>query len=278
MTDARPATGPAPDWLGGRLIGHRGAAAVAPENTLAGIARAAAAGAGMVEFDVKLTADGVPILMHDDRLTRTTGRDAAVAETPFSRLRKLDAGRWFDEAFAGEAVPTLADALSLLYSLGLSANIEIKPCPGRAAETALRTVDTVLSLWPTGRPPPLISSFSADALTAARAAGPELPVAVLVDSDHEGPARPWAVLAARLDAAAVNVEASLLASHGVDRYRIAGHAVIAWTVNDPATARHLLADGVDAVITDDPAGLAAALADRPGHAAGGGAAGGDAPA
>ena len=246
-------------WLGGRLIGHRGAAALAPENTLAGIARAAAAGVDMVELDVKLTADGVPILMHDDDLRRTTGHAGRVAETPFARLRRLDAGGWFGPGFDGEAVPTLADALSLLFSLGLTANLELKPCPGRAAETALRVVDTVQALWPAERPPPLVSSFSAEALSAVRAAGPDLPIAVLVDAEDDGPARDWAVLAARLGAAAVNVAAPLLLARGVARYRIAGMAVIAWTVNDPGIGRRLFAEGVDALITDDPPRLAAAL-------------------
>ena len=266
--DPAPFPGGAPGWFGDRLIGHRGAAALAPENTLTGIARAAAAGVGMVEVDVKLTADGVPILMHDDRLDRTTDRTGPVAEIPFSDLRLLDAGSWFGGDFGGEAVPTLADALSLLYSLGLAVNIEIKPCPGRAAETALRVVDTVLALWPAKRPPPLLSSLSAEALAAARAAGPDLPVAVLVadgpaDRATGGRGDDWALLAARLDAAAVAVEAPLLLSGGVARYRIADRAVIAWTVNDGETARRLFADGVDAVITDDPPRVAAALGDDP---------------
>ena len=127
-----------------RVIGHRGAAAVAPENTLASLRRAKELGAGWVEFDVKLTRDGAAVLIHDERLERTTDGRGEVARTTLAELRKLDAGAWFDPAFAGERVPTLGDALALCGELGLGINVEVKPCPGREAETARVAVETLL--------------------------------------------------------------------------------------------------------------------------------------
>src|SRR3989304_501563 len=110
-----------------RVMGHRGAAALAPENTLGGFRRAAARGIGWIEFDVMLTGDGVPVLFHDDNLKRITGRDAPMAETPYSVVRTLDAGSWFAPDFAAERIATLEAAIAVLDELQLSANIEIKP-------------------------------------------------------------------------------------------------------------------------------------------------------
>ena len=105
-----------------KVIGHRGAAAYAPENTLASFREARRRGATWVETDVKLTADGVPIVMHDNSLKRTTGIDRLVAETPRAELPA--------------EVPTFEEAIACFGELGLGCNVEIKPCEGREAETA----------------------------------------------------------------------------------------------------------------------------------------------
>ena len=143
-----------------RVIGHRGAATHAPENTLAGLSRAAELGAPWVEFDVRLTADKVAILHHDDTLKRTAGRNAAAASLTYKEIAELDAGAWYGNAFHGERVPTLSETLKLLGQLGLGANIEIKPAPGHEAETARVALELVKKEWPARLPAPLISSFS----------------------------------------------------------------------------------------------------------------------
>src|SRR5271154_6533668 len=108
------------------VIGHRGAAASAPENTLAGLRRAKALGRSWVEFDVRLPGDGALVLCHDPRLDRTTSGSGLVSATSLAAIRELDAGSWFDPSFAGERVPTLDEVLSLASELDLGANIEIK--------------------------------------------------------------------------------------------------------------------------------------------------------
>src|SRR5262249_5510589 len=105
-----------------KVIGHRGAMAYAPENTLASFREARRRGATWVEIDVKLTVDGVPIVMHDASLKRTTGVDRLVAKTPHAELPK--------------GVPTFEEAIACFHELGLGCNVEIKPCEGREAETA----------------------------------------------------------------------------------------------------------------------------------------------
>jgi hypothetical protein len=134
-----------------RVVGHRGAAASAPENTLAGLRRAHQLGVGWVEFDVKLSGDGVPILMHDAVLERTTDGKGAVADTAYADIRALDAGAWFGPEFAGERVPSFDEAIDLLLSHGLGANVEIKPCPGRERETGAAVARRLAKGRPTGR-------------------------------------------------------------------------------------------------------------------------------
>ncbi|MGH6912195.1 MAG: glycerophosphodiester phosphodiesterase family protein, partial [Geminicoccales bacterium] len=158
-----------------RLIGHRGAAGAAPENTLASIRRASQLGAAWVEFDVKLTREGVPILMHDDRLERTTSGRGCVADHTLAAIRELDAGAWFAPAFAGEAVPTFEDALAACAELGLGINVEIKPCPGREEETAHAVLEVLLAHWAADLSRPLISSFAHLCLAVARERAPDLP-------------------------------------------------------------------------------------------------------
>ena len=158
------------------MIGHRGAAAAAPENTLASLRKAHELGARWVEFDVKLTRDGYPILAHDDRLERTTdgrGRFAAatLAEIAAARCRQLvRAG-----ASRASAVPTFEQALALCRALGLGINVEIKPCRGREIETARVAVETLLAHWPATLPAPLISSFVPACLGVAREIAPAVP-------------------------------------------------------------------------------------------------------
>ena len=98
------------------VIGHRGAAKRAPENTLAGLRRAHELGAAWVEFDVMLSGDGVPILIHDETLERTTDGHGAVPDHGLAAIRELDAGAWFAPAYAGERVPTLEEAIDLLLA------------------------------------------------------------------------------------------------------------------------------------------------------------------
>src|SRR5262245_47829973 len=124
-----------PVWPFPRVLAHRGGGTLAPENTLAGLRAAAGHGFRGVEFDAKLTRDGVAVLMHDETLDRTTNGRGPVAQTDWAALKRLDAGRWCNRRFAGETVPTLTAALRMCADLGLWPNVEIKACPGRETET-----------------------------------------------------------------------------------------------------------------------------------------------
>lgn len=245
MPDRTPAPALLP-WPHPEIIAHRGAGLLAPENTLAALRLAASLGQRMVEFDVKLTADGEAVLLHDDTLDRTTDGRGPVAARTLASLDTLDAGAWHGPTFAGERIPTLDAAIDLLRALHLDANVELKPCPGRARETGARVTAILRDRWPLGATPPLVSSFSAEALQASREVAPSLPRALLVD----------AVTDAALDRAvslgcvALDVNHRALDEAALARVRSCGLRVLVWTVNDPARAAALRSMGVDGVITD----------------------------
>lgn len=218
------------------VIGHRGAAASAPENTLASFAKAAALGCAMVEFDVRLSADGVPIVFHDDRLERCTGASGPVGRKTLAELKRLDAG-------GGETIPTLAEVLALCAGLDLAVNMEIKPDRGMGAATAR----AALALdWPA--PPALVSSFDETALAEARALRPDWPRALLVERVPGD----WAVRIERLGCAALAAHHRALPTAVVAALRAAGLAVLAYTVNRPGRARTLWRRGITAVFSDAP--------------------------
>jgi glycerophosphoryl diester phosphodiesterase len=230
------------------VIGHRGAAGCAPENTLGGLRRARALGCNWVEFDVRLTADGELILLHDERLERTTDGSGKVRALPLSIIRRHDAGSWFGPSFARERVPTLAEAVEVLGELGLGANVEVKAARGREAETGAVAADLLTRLWPPQLPAPLISSFLPPALAAARDRAPEIARGLLV----RGVPRHWRIRAESLGCVTIHVEHRRLRPTIVAEIRESGYSVLAYTVNDAARARELFAWGVASVFSDVP--------------------------
>ncbi|MDP2374039.1 glycerophosphodiester phosphodiesterase family protein [Reyranella sp.] len=224
-----------------KVIGHRGAAAYAPENTLASFREARRRGATWVEIDVKLTADGVPIVMHDESLKRTTGIDRLVTATSRAQLPK--------------DVPTFEEAIACFAELGLGCNVEIKPCQGREVETARVTVETLRRCWPASLPPPLLSSFKAASLVAARDAAPEFARAILLGRIEEN----WRTRTQEVGAVGVNTNgAKLTAPQAVD-IRKAGYALSVYTIDDGDVAKALIGMGVDCIITDAPDVILAAI-------------------
>ncbi len=241
-----------------RVIGHRGAAAAAPENTLASLRKAKELGASWVEFDVKLTQDGVPILMHDERLERTTSGRGEVALTTLAELEKLDAGGWFGPRFRGERVPTFEAALALCAELGLGINVEIKPCPGRAAETARVTIETLRRCWSGALPAPLISSFEPACLAVARDLAPEMPRGYLAVALP----RRWREALETYRCSTLHLSARRLGPGQRGAVLAAGVPLLLYTVNRPNRARRLLEAGVAAIFTDRVGEVVAAVSRR----------------
>lgn len=234
-----------------RIIGHRGAAKAAPENTLAGLREAKRQGAAWVEVDAKLTADNAIILLHDDLVDRTSNGKGPAAQFTLEQIRALDAGSWLAPAFAGVQVPTLEETVRELLSLGLNCNFEIKPCPGRERVTAEFVMRELQRLWPAHLEKPLISSFAYQSLEVAYTLAPEFPRAVLVE---EVPAT-WQALCEGVEAIALNPWQKTLTPEWTKAVKKAGYRVISYTVNETARARELFDWGVDAVFSDVPGQL-----------------------
>jgi len=232
-------------WPYAGVVAHRGGGSLAPENTLVAFETGARYGFKLAECDVKLSADNVLFLLHDDTVDRTSDGHGAAAVLPYARIAEFDAGSWLDAKFAGERMPTLTDLAGTLERLNMSVNLEIKPSPGRDVRTGTDVANEAARLW-RGRTPPLLSSFSDEALAAARDAAPDLPRGLLVTTVPPD----WRERAVRLRCESIHVAHTSLDAGVVHAFKDAGLFVMAYTVNDIARARTLAAWGVDAICTD----------------------------
>ncbi len=232
-----------------RIIAHRGACFYAPENTLESFAVARRQGASWIETDVKLTADNVPVLIHDETLERTTNGIGLVAETNLEELQKLDAGAWFSPQYKGAAVPTLEEAIKLFAELSLDCNFEIKPCPGREEETAEIVMRDLSRRWPQEWPRPLVSSFALESLRIARRSHPEWPLGLLLEDYPNN----WLDLARELRVVSIHCWSETLTQEWAAKIKEEGFVLLVYTINDPAVARRLFDWGVDGIFTDAPA-------------------------
>lgn len=237
---------PESPWRSCRWLAHRGAGTLAPENTLAAFRLGRDHGCRAFECDVKLSADGVAFLLHDTTLERTTNAAGVAGDRPWAELAALDAGGWHSAAYAGERLPTLASIAQFCIATGSLLNIEIKPTPGVEARTGQQVAAEAARLWRGQAEVPLLSSFSADAVAAARDAAPELPRALLIDALTPG----WFEQAQALGCVAVVADFVLVDAGWVEQLHAAGLLAMAYTVNDAAVARQLFGWGVDALFTD----------------------------
>jgi len=260
------------DLPGPLILGHRGAAGEAPENTLVSFARGLDLGAHIIETDVHRTRDGVPVLIHDASVERTTDGRGPVSDLDLADLQRLDAGHRFSLdggrsfPFRGQGVriPTLADALSSLPDTRF--NLEIKAPGGELAESVLAVIrelgreHTTLvtageeaimvplrAAWAAVRVRPALGASDADVLEVVRSA-----------LANEAPATDSMALQIPTEFAGSPLATRELVSH------CHGHdiQVHVWTINDPREIRRLLALGVDGIVTDYPGRMAALLASR----------------
>ncbi len=259
----RASTSPASDPRGkrrrghpllGLLIGHRGVAAHAPENTLASLRKAAEMGLRWVEFDVRLSRDGHGVLFHDEHLSRTTNGCGRLGDHDLAALKTLDAGSSFAPAFRGEPISTLTEAIAVLQTLDLGANVELKPDDGRERETARTVAQTLNDVWPSALPPPVISSFNVRALGESAAAAPQWEHALLVKTIPDD----WHRRMTAVGASALHCNARWLDRERAAEVRAAGVPLRCYTVNSAGAARRLFGWGVNAVFTDAPERLSLA--------------------
>ena len=246
------------------IIGHRGASKFAPENTIAAFERAIAIGADGIEFDVRLSKDGVPVVFHDANLKRTGLKDHAVSALTARELSLIDVGSWFnrtypkrsDSGFAREAVPTLAATLDLLHGFGGVVYVELK-CDKRNVEKTVRAVCGVVRDSPV-RDQVIVKSFALAAIPLIRSMVPGVRTAALFAPKVMTLLRKekhLVKIAAGLGADELSIHYSLATKKLMQRAERRGLPVTIWTADNPRWIKRALRLGIKAIITNDPARL-----------------------
>jgi glycerophosphoryl diester phosphodiesterase len=235
----------------GRVVAHRGASRVAPENTLAAFRAAARQGARWIEFDVSPLGDGTPVVFHDGTLDRCTDATGPLAAIGHADLSRIHAGVLFGPEFVAEPLPTLDAVLDVVDELGLCANLEIKAHrdrPGRRVGDLAGRVAHALARRPWATARIVVSSFDEDELVAFREAAPEMPVALLC----EDPPADWQARLRALAAEGLHLDFRHLDRDLLSQARASGFRVRVYTVNDPALMVPFREQGLTGVITDHP--------------------------
>ncbi len=249
-------------WGAGTLnIAHRGASVAAPPNTLAAFEKAAELGAHGVELDIHLSADSVPVVIHDFTVDATTDGTGRVAEMTLAQLKQLDAGSWFDPAFAGERIPTLEEVLEAVGSR-LLLNIELKDfslCNKRLERVVIGLIEQHSSSC--GQPLEdrvLLSSFNPFSLRRAKKIAPHIQAGLLYSPNLPLPLR-RAWLAFLFPHEARHPEHTMVDADYMAWARRRGYRVNTWTVDDADEMRRLISLGVDGIITNVPGVLRSVL-------------------
>jgi len=227
-------------------IAHRGASAYCPENTMAAFKRALELGATAIETDAQMTSDGHLVLIHDEWLTRTTGLNKLVKDVTLEELRRLDAGSWFDPAFAGEKVPTLAELLELAKSAGIQVNVELKNGVVLYPRIEEAVIEEIRRHGMADRV--ILSSFNHYSLAKCKQLAPDIRTGILY---MEGLYEPWEY-ASRIQAEALHAFHYAVLPEWVAQAAERGVVYHPFTVNEPAEMRRLLKAGVAGIITDYP--------------------------
>ena len=236
------------DWPYPRWIAHRGAGKLAPENTLAAFRLGASHGYRMFECDVKLSADGVPFLLHDDTLERTSNGRGIAGQQAWAELSHIDAGSWHSPSHAGEPLPTLERIARFCMANGHWLNIEIKPTTGVEKITGRAVAQLAQRLW-AAQPAsqgPLLTSFKPESLAGAQEVAPELRRGLLLDELWSG----WQAAPSALGCQALVCNHLLWTPALRNEARLLGLRALAYTVNKPADAQRLLELQLDGIITD----------------------------
>lgn len=241
-----------------KIIGHRGAASIAPENSLIGFSEAKRLGLNWVEFDTQICASGEWVVIHDETVDRTSNGQGYIAELSYQALKLLDAGSWFDSKYKNEPIPLLQQVLNTLAHLNLHPNIEIKghfPDPHRACRSFLQLLN---QHWSNTAFPPLVSSFNLEFLTTLKRMAPELPIGLIIDHwDNEALQIIKQNEFFSLHCDYKSIDFSYISkinprSNSSSSLNSTLPPILAYTVNEPETAHQLFAQGIAAIFTDNP--------------------------
>lgn len=224
------------------VMAHRGLSADAPENTLYAFSDAISVGADFIELDVQQTRDGVLVVMHDSNLKRTTGVNKDIWDVDYADIQNLDAGSWFDPAYANARIPTLEETLQFVDKRA-KLNIEIKPTK-HGSDTLEQDVAELITQYQY-TDACYVTSFSYGSLKKVKEANPEIRTGYLMSVAY-------GQFYSLKYADAFSLNKVFVTSQVVNAAHQQGKQIFAWTVNSMSEVRSLCNLHVDSIITDDP--------------------------
>lgn len=231
-----------------RVIGHRGAAAYAPENTLVSFQAAIDLGCKFIEFDVTQSVDGELFVFHDTLLSRTTNGVGNIAKVQSGYIKKLDAGSWFSKKYIGEGIPTLKDAIFWSNQKDVRVNIEIKPSSGQVFSIARSCLSLIKKHWSFEKELPLISSLNYHVLQVCRKLDAQIPLAFVINAWP----RNWLKLMESINCKTLNINRKIADKRRVKQAIEHGITVNIFTVNRRSQAKKFFNWGVTSVFSDHP--------------------------
>jgi len=247
------------------IIGHRGASAIAPENTLAAFTRAIQDGADGIEFDVRLSRDGVPVVIHDDTLTRTGLIDGVVAQLSAEVLARTDVGSWFNQRpnshdvdFSNEKLPSLQQVFELFADSDALLYLEMKSQAGNENRLTAEVAGAIRKHAIAERV--IVSSFNLSLVQAVKAIDSAIRTAALFEPSISRPATlvrrmKLVALAKEVGADEICLHHTLAGRRLTEQARKSDLEVVVWTVDDPVWIERARSRGVKALITNDPASM-----------------------
>jgi len=244
------------------IIGHRGASAVAPENTMAAFREAIAVGADGIEFDVRLTRDGVPVVIHDSSLRRTGRVSQRIADLTWAEISKVDVGSWFTRknnlpqgSFANEFVPSLAELFALFQSNSLTLYLEMK-CDSPVEYTPLAEKCCRMIADRALKDRMMVECFQLPALRVVKEIDADIRTVALFELSISNPSvlSDQSIInkATEIGAAALALHHRLARRSLVEKAKANGMHVAVWTVDEPSWIERARTLGIDALITNDP--------------------------
>jgi len=230
------------------IAGHRGAASLAPENTLAGFKKALQSGVKWIELDTQLSADNTPIIFHDETVDRCTNGTNRVADLSLEQLQALDAGSWFSEEFSGEKILTLEQTLVFFMENDLSMNLEIKIHHAHQIQPLVEKVAKVLSKVNFPSEKLIISSFSDLALEHCHQVMPDIRLGYITEHNP----LPMLEKLKPINLYSLHIDYKILNQEMAKEIIQSGLKLVIWTLNDLEQASKFRSWGVDMIITDKP--------------------------
>lgn len=231
-----------------QIIAHRAGLAYAPENSLSALEKCLSLSCHYIEFDVRLTACGTPIVFHDETLKRLAGNKAKISNSQWQEIKDSDIGSTFSKKFKGEKILTLTEMIHFLMEHNMNANIELKPGTNDTYELVTNTLAQVMQHWSLNDGLPLISSFDTKALALSQTIAPEMARGLLLEEwDND-----WKKDADDLACASVHLSSKIVTESRIKAIHDAGRKVLVYTVNKQKKAKRLLEMGVDGLFSDYP--------------------------